>query len=272
MIRRIGLALLLCTVSSLGQQRPLQTEDPDTLPAGSVRLQFGFEFLQDAEFALSGLKGDLTRIGVLGAHVGLAPRVEFQVTGTLQNFLNVERQAKAFVVPAFSGNDTSDVGDFSLWTKIKLFEEKPTSPSVGFRFGAKLPNANVRNGLASDETDFFALLIFGKHLGPVHTFANLGLAILGDPVSRSSQDDQTVYGIAAMLPLGSRWTALAELQGRKGPSGPGTPDLGQARFGAQFRAAGLRWDFAGIVGYEDQEPNSGFALGVTYDWSLFGVK
>ncbi|MGI9036193.1 MAG: hypothetical protein ACR2GD_09170, partial [Pyrinomonadaceae bacterium] len=53
-----------CLIFSLSaQQRPLITEDVDILPEGSARLSAGVDFLQDAKFPLSGLKGDLTRVG-----------------------------------------------------------------------------------------------------------------------------------------------------------------------------------------------------------------
>ena len=61
------------------QQRPLVTERAETVPRGHILFDIGLEFLQDAVFAFSGLEGDLTRIGVLGARIGVADNVELQV-------------------------------------------------------------------------------------------------------------------------------------------------------------------------------------------------
>ena len=69
------------------QQRPLITEDVDIIPPGTVRIEAGVDFLQGAKYPASGLTGDLTRVGVLGISIGLAPNVEFQIEGVAQNFL-----------------------------------------------------------------------------------------------------------------------------------------------------------------------------------------
>src|SRR3954466_7167679 len=71
------------------QQRPLITEDVDIIPPGSLRIEAGVDFMQNAKFPVSGLTGDLTRVGVIGINVGLAPNVEFQIDGVLQNFLSI---------------------------------------------------------------------------------------------------------------------------------------------------------------------------------------
>src|SRR5262245_32209043 len=64
------LALLLVFVGlanlpALAQQRPLITEDVEIVKPGSARFEFGFDFLQDKNYPLSGLNGDLTRLGVI---------------------------------------------------------------------------------------------------------------------------------------------------------------------------------------------------------------
>ena len=44
-----------------GQARPLITEDVELIRPGTIRAQAGIAFLQDQDFSLSGLNGDLTR-------------------------------------------------------------------------------------------------------------------------------------------------------------------------------------------------------------------
>ncbi len=81
------LLLALCfAMSTHAQQRPLLTEDVDVIPPGTARIEAGIDFVQRAKFPLSGLTGDLTRVGVIGINIGLSPNVEFQIDGTLQNF------------------------------------------------------------------------------------------------------------------------------------------------------------------------------------------
>src|SRR5688572_2180446 len=50
--------------TSFGQQRPLRTADLELVPFGSVRVDFGLEFLQKQKYSLSGLEGDLSRLGI----------------------------------------------------------------------------------------------------------------------------------------------------------------------------------------------------------------
>ncbi|HEV2765193.1 MAG TPA: hypothetical protein VGV38_19575, partial [Pyrinomonadaceae bacterium] len=132
---RRALRALVCALacaSAVGaQQRPLITEDVDVLPPGSLRVEAGIDFMQDAKFPASGLTGDLTRVGVIGVNVGLSSNVEFQIEGVLQNFLSINsRGASAFPLEVAPGaNSTNDTGDFRLATKIKLRNETRRGPS-----------------------------------------------------------------------------------------------------------------------------------------------
>src|SRR6266516_390437 len=122
------------------QQRPLITEDVDIIPPGSLRIEAGIDFVQKARFPVSGLTGDLTRAGVIGINIGFAPNVEFQIEGVAQNFLSINSRGTS-AIPlnvASNANSTNDVGDFTLWAKIKLRNESKRAPSVGFRFGVQL--------------------------------------------------------------------------------------------------------------------------------------
>ena len=76
-MRRLLPALLLLALAApaLAQERPLTTQPVETIPPGELLLQLGFEFLQDARFPLSGLEGDLSRIGVLDVHMGVSRAV-----------------------------------------------------------------------------------------------------------------------------------------------------------------------------------------------------
>ena len=65
MFRLFTLILLLAAIfgTADAQQRPLITDDIDITPAGSIEIGAGVDFLQNAKFPLSGIKGDLTRLG-----------------------------------------------------------------------------------------------------------------------------------------------------------------------------------------------------------------
>jgi hypothetical protein len=124
-LRRSILALLLVATAAIvaaAQQRPLVTEDVDIIKPGFIRIETGFEFLQDQRFPLSGLRGDLTKLADTRLSFGMAPNVEFQIEWTVQNLLSIDsRMASAIPLKlGANSNDTNDVGDVTVWMKMKL--------------------------------------------------------------------------------------------------------------------------------------------------------
>src|SRR5215468_1168590 len=121
--RFLALALLLsCASLAHAQQRPLLTEDVDIIPPGTIRIEAGIDFMQGANYTVSGIKGDLTRAGVVGVSFGMGPNVEFQVKGVVQNYVSINSRGVS-AVPldlAPGANSTHDTGDFSIAAKFKL--------------------------------------------------------------------------------------------------------------------------------------------------------
>jgi hypothetical protein len=269
-------ALCCCAVAARAQQRPLITEDVDVLAPGSLRVEAGIDFMQDAKFPASGLTGDLTRIGVIGINVGLSPNVEVQLEGVLQNFLSINSASPNPAIPrtgiAAGSNSTNDFGDFRLATKIKLRNETRRGPSLGFRFGVDLPNSSEGRGIGINQTNAFGTILFGKKFGRnarLNTFANLGIGIFAAPTQNFTQNDMLLYGFAGILRLSKQMNLAGEINGRantRGGRAPlGTESLSEARLGLQVKASGLRFDFAGIAGLTSFSPRSGITFGVTYD-------
>ncbi|MCS6885745.1 MAG: hypothetical protein RMM17_05255 [Acidobacteriota bacterium] len=272
---RLLFFILMISYSALAQQRPLLTEDVDIIEPGMVRAQIGSEFLQDQHYALSGLKGDLTRLGIIDLAFGLAPNVQFEVEGTIRDFLSINSRSKALIpldIPPDAVN-ASDVGDFTLATKIKLRNESRRFPAVGFRFGVQLPNTNQARGLGTNSMNFFATALLGKRLfsNRLNIFANLGLGILDAPLERFSQNDVLLYGLAGIFKLNNRINLVGEVHGRYSTrvAAAGTEDIAQARLGMQLFAAGLRFDLAGVKGLTNFSPRSGIVLGLTKDIKAF---
>ena len=266
--------LLAIAVTTQAQQRPLLTEDVDIIPPGTMRIEAGIDFLQGAKFPVSGLTGDLTRVGVIGVNIGLAPNVEFQIEGVAQNFLSINtRTTSAIPLSLAAGtNSANDTGDFTLATKIKLRAETKRGPSLGFRFGVQLPNSNQSRGIGLNQTNAFGSILVGKKFGRdgrFNTFGNLGVAILTAPTTLFSQNDVLTYGLAGILRINKQFSLAGEVNGRANTrpgNGPlGTESQSEARLGMQIRASGLRFDFAGIKGLTNFTHNSGVTIGVTYD-------
>jgi hypothetical protein len=272
-VASVAFALSLA-VTTYGQQRPLLTEDVDIIPPGSMRIEAGIDFVQKAKYPVSGLTGDLTRAGVIGINIGFAPNVEFQIEGVAQNFLSINSRGTSAIPLSLAGNanSTNDIGDFTLWAKIKLRNETAHLPSLGFRFGVQLPNSNQARGLGLNATNAYGQVLFGKKFGQdgrVNTFGNLGIGILTAPTGLFTQNDVLTYGFAGIVRLNKQFSVAGEVNGRANTrpgSGPlGTESQGEARLGMQVRASGLRFDFAGIKGLTNLSPRSGLTVGVTYD-------
>jgi hypothetical protein len=266
---------IFASLPAEAQQRPLITEDVEIVKPGSVRFEFGFDFLQDKDFPLSGLNGDLTRVGVVAVTFGLAPNVEFETGGVFQNYLSINRQYQASAVPlnlSQATNSTHDTGDFYLAAKFKLRRETRRAPSIGFRFGAELPNSNETRGVGVNQTNFFATALAGKHFGRLYLYGNLGIGILTAPVDLFTQNDVLLYGLAATYQFNDRVTLVGEVNGRSSTRKRpplGTESDGVARIGARIRAAGLIWDVSGLKGLSRNSAKTGISFGVSYEASLF---
>ena len=270
----IFVLLVFCAIDAIAQQRPLITEDVDIIPPGTVRIEAGIDFMQGAKYTVSGIRGDLTRVGVIGVSFGMGPNVEFQIEGVAQNYVSINsRGVSAIPLELAPGaNSTNDTGDFTLAAKFKLRNETRRGPSLGFRFGVQLPNSNQARGIGLNQTNAFGSILFGKKFGRdgrFNTFGNLGLAILTAPTRLFTQNDVITYGAAGIFRINKQFSVAGEVNGRANTrpgNGPlGTESQAEARLGMQIRASGLRFDFAGIKGLTNFSPNSGFTVGVTYD-------
>lgn len=278
-MKRFFSALIL--VLSVGifasaQQRPLLTDDIDTTPEGAVDISAGVDFLQNEKFPLSGLKGDLTRIGDVRVKVGFARNVEFQLEGVLQNFLAVNSATAISPIPlSVTGNSTNDFGDFILSTKIKLRNETRNTPALGFKFGFQLPNSDQARGIGTNQINVFGKILvqknFGKRFGKqsrFKAFGNIGLGVMSAPLERFTQNDVLLYGLAGIYRANDRINIVGEVSGRantrKGDAPLGTESIGQLRLGTQIKASNLRFDTAAIFGLTRYSPRTGVTFGVTY--------
>ncbi|HET9400942.1 MAG TPA: hypothetical protein VFO34_08325 [Candidatus Acidoferrales bacterium] len=272
-IAAIGTA---CAVAA--QDRPLQTADAEIVAPGDVRLEGGFDFLHGQTFPLSGLKGDLTNAGVINVRIGVARIVEIQVQGIAQQFLSISSQGPPAIPLTLTGtSSTHDVGDFSLWTKIRLMGQEGRRPSLGFRFGYEIPNSNQARGIGTNTTNIFADFIAERKFGKLKAFGNAGLEILQSPNALFSQNDELHYGAALSYEATSRVHLVAEVNGRYSSRKIttallGTESHGQGRFGVQIEAGGFTWDVAGIAGVNKADARGGFTFGVSKDLHLFGGK
>lgn len=270
--------LMLAAASVRGQDRPLRTTDADVVPPGTLRAEVGFDFLQDADFPLSGLSGDLTSVGVINLRLGVGKIVEVELEGAIQQFLDVKRRGASFV-PALQltgVNSTRDSGNYALSTKVRILPEVGRRPSLAMRFGFIMPNSKQFRGIGTNTTNVFALFVLQKHFGQLKVFGNAGILILQSPNTKFSQNDELMYGAAFSYPVHRRVHLVGEVAGRQSSRKissdlVGTESQSQARVGFQILAGGFQWDFAGIAGLTTHDPNSGFTFGITKDIKLFDI-
>ena len=277
--RLLILIVLILSASSFAdaQQRPLLTEDVDITPAGAVEIAVGVDFLQNAKFPLSGLKGDLTRVGDIRVRSGFASNVEIQVEGVIQNFLAINSAIDPAPIPLnVVGNSTNDFSDFTLSTKIKIRNETSSFPAIGVKFGFQMPNSDQSRGIGTNQINVFGKVLAQKRFGSrskngtarMNVFGNLGLGIMTAPLERFTQNDVLLYGLAGIYRATDHINVVGEVNGRantrSGDAPLGTESVSQFRVGTQIRASGLRFDGAAIFGLTKFSPRSGITFGITY--------
>ena len=274
----LAIVLLVGSLPAAAQQRPLVTEDPETIGAGNVLLEGGIDVLRGVLYPVSGLEGDLLRFPTLGASVGVGAIVELQLDGGLYNRLTVtnRRQAPLGHLVRLTGEQTTDVEDLIVATKIRLVSEGPGRPAFGVRLATQLPNASNESGLGLDTTNFFASLLVGKTVQSVRIVGNAGLGILGDPVGGNQQGDVLTYGVSLARAVRQGVEVVGEVNGRYSPSEPrvtprGTDSRAAMRLGARFTQGTVRLDGGMIIGMTPRDPSFGVTAGLTWVFRAFDV-
>ncbi|MEZ5305697.1 MAG: transporter [Pyrinomonadaceae bacterium] len=270
--------ILFCgfALAVYGQERPLITEDIDITPAGSVKISVGTDFYQNAKFPLSGLKGDLTRVGDIRLTTGYSGNVQVSVEGSIQDYLAVNSRTDPSPIPINIGpNSTSDFGDLRTTVKLKFRNESENLPAFGVAFGFRIPNTDQARGIGTNQIDLFTRLIvqktFGKEAGKkpkLKLYGNIGFSAMTAPLDRFTQNDLLLYGIAGIYRINDRISIASEFNGSQNTRGTGAPigteSQSQFRIGTQIRASGLTFDSAAIFGLTRYSPRTGITFGVTY--------
>lgn len=278
LVKRIGFILMLvvATVFSVAaQQRPLLTDDVDITPPGSLQISAGVDFFQNAKFPLSGINGDLTRVGDIRVRTGLAPNVELQIEGSIQNYVAINSRDPAAIPLSVTGNSANDFDDITVSAKVKLRNETRLLPSIGMKFGFQMPNTDQARGIGTNQINVFSKILLQKKFGDVvdntprfNAMGNIGLQIMTAPIERFTQNDVIIYGLAGIYRATDRINLVSEVNGRlntrSGKAPLGTESVGQFRIGAQIKASGLRFDTAAAFGLTKFSPKTGVIFGVTY--------
>jgi hypothetical protein len=281
-MHRLPVAALLGGVMMMGapaaaQQRPLLTEDPETIGSGLVLLEGGVDQQREVSYPASGLKGNLLRLPTLGVSFGLSSIAELQIDGGLYNRLTITSRQEAPLSGQldFTGDQTHAIEDIVVATKIRLFSETPGRPAFGVRLATRLPNASNESGLGLDTTDFFVSGLFGKTVQSIRFVGNIGLGILADPVRGDRQNDVLTYGMSVARAVRQGLEVVGEINGRldtrEGDPPVGTESRGAMRIGGRFTRSTVRVDGGLIVGMTSRDPSVGLTAGLTWVFKGFTI-
>ena len=279
MIRRFVmlLAMLGCALPAFAQQRPLQTEDPETIGAGRILIEFGVDYKRDVYLPVSGLRGNMFTVPPFGLSIGVSSIAEIQLDAGLYQKLYITEQvpnAPFSNLLRLDSGATSDVEDLNIGMKVRFLSETAGRPAMGFRFSTRLPNASNERGLGKDMQDFSASLVFGKTVQSVRVVGNVGLLILGNPTIAAAQDDLLAYSLSVARAISQGGEIVGEFVGRANFANivtPGAEDRGLLRFGARYTISGVRLDAGVLLGLTPRDPEIGFTGGLTWVFNAFKV-
>jgi Putative MetA-pathway of phenol degradation len=276
LVLALGFVLLLPVRPAAAQQRPLDTQDPETIGAGRVLVEGGISAAHDITYPLSGFKGNLWQLPVLGVNFGLSSIADLQITGGPYNYFSIaSRQPLAPLadVVTATGDSTHSVEDITIGAKIRLMPEGTTRPSVGFRFATRLPNASRKSGIGQDTTDFGASILAAKTVQSIRIVANLGWVSMSQPLDGTRQNDELAYGLSFARAVTNQAEIVGEVYGRasvaNGTAPVGTESRGRLKLGGRYTYGPVRVDAAVFVGLNTVDPTVGFTAGATYVFDAF---
>jgi hypothetical protein len=282
-VNRLIVSLATCSVLllpslSLGQSRPLVTEDPETVPTGNILLEAGFDYQHGAVYPASGLTGNLIRVGTFGLSFGVSSLAEIQIDGGLRNRLSIatrDPDAPLAGMLDVAGESTSDFEDLRIGAKVKFASETAARPAMAVRFSTRLPNAGNESGLGLDTTDFHLGFAIAKTVRSVRVAGNAGFGILGDAARGDRQNDVLEYGISVARAVRPDVEVVGEWNGRlntrSGEPPVATDSLAVLRLGARLTRGPVRVDGALMLGVTDRDPEWGLTGGLTWVFRGFNV-
>jgi hypothetical protein len=270
LVMAISTMSIMMAVPALAQQRPLTTEDPETVGVNRVLVEGGMEFDTSQIYPAYGLTGSTTHGPSFGVSVGVGPNAELQADGGILQRLHVTQQRPAPLSSTltFSGDSTSSLEDMIVAAKLRIVPESARRAGYGFRFGTKLPLADHTQGMGLGTTDFFASLLVAKTVESVRTVGNVSFLLLGDPQAAQDPAKALGFGLSVARAVTNEFEAVGELNGHFSPFGsrvsPALDSRGVLRLAGRYTHQLLRFDFGVLVGITSRDPGFGVSAGATY--------
>lgn len=273
----LALFVLAAATPSFAQQRPLKTEDPETIGSGRMLVESGIDYQRDVYLPVSGLRGNLVTLPDFGVSLGVSSIAEIQIDWGVYQKLSITEQvpgAPLSDVLLLDGDTTDDFGDIHIGAKVRLVSETARRPAIGSWFRTRLPNAGNESGLGKDVQDFSSALTIGKTVQSVRVVANIGVTMIGRPTEATAQDDLLIYSLSVARALSSATEVVGEFVGRANFANivtPGAEDRGLLRFGTRYTVSGVRFDAGILLGLTSRDPEFGVTGGFTWVFDAFKV-
>lgn len=267
----------LASAPAAAQQRPLQTEDPETIGAGRALIEAGIDYQRDAFLPVSGLRGNHITMPAFGLSLGVSSIAEIQLDWGIYQKLNITEQVAGAPLShllQIDGASTDDFGDIHIGAKVRLLSETAGRPAIGSWFRTRLPNAGNESGLGKDVQDFASALTIGKTVQSVRVVANIGFLMIGRPTEAVAQDDLLIYSLSVARAVSQSAELVGEFAGRANFADivtPGAEDRGLLRFGARYTRSGVRLDAGLMLGLTSRDPGVGVTGGLTWVFDAFRV-
>jgi hypothetical protein len=263
---------LVLPVTGYAQQRPLVTEDPETIGAARILFEGGIELDDDQSNDAYGVMGDISHFGTFGVSVGVGSNAEIQVDGGLIQRLDISDRtlgAPLFAtLPLAPGEQSSGFADLVVGTKIRVASETEARPAFGVRFGVKLPTAEAEKGIGLRTTDFFVSALVAKTVQSVRTVGNVSLFVLGNPEIAQEPATALGFGVSIARAVTNAFEVVGEINGRLTPFEkivpPGLESRGVFRLAGRYTYSMLRLDFGFLAGVTNRDPAFGISAGATY--------
>jgi hypothetical protein len=273
----LSVMLLASATPSLAQQRPLKTEDPETIGSGRMMIEFGVDYNRDVNFPVSGLRGNHFVVPPFGVSIGVSSIAEIQIDAGLYQKLYITEQTDgapfSHLLQLDTGS-TADVDDIHVGAKVRLLSETARRPAIGSWFSTRLPNAGNESGLGKDMQDFASALTIGKTVQSIRVVANIGMLMLGNPTRQAAQDDLLIYSLSVARAISAGAEIVGEFVGRANFANivtPGAEDRGLVRFGARYTMSGVRFDTGVLLGLTPRDPKVGVTGGITWVFNALHI-
>jgi len=273
----VVLIVLAAAPPSFAQQRPLKTEDPETIGSGRILIELGVDYNRDVYFPVSGLRGNHFIVPPFGVSLGVSSIAEIQIDTGLYQKLYITGQvpnAPFSSLLQLDSGSTSDIDDIHIGAKVRLLSETAKRPAIGSWFSTRLPNAGNESGLGKDIQDFASAIVVGKTVQSVRVVGNIGLLMLSNPTRPAAQDDLLIYSLSVARALTARAEVVGEFVGRANfakTTTIGAEDRGLLRFGTRYTIQGVRLDAGILLGLTPRDPEIGFTGGFTWVFNAIHI-